>query len=58
MQMLVSNIDYDDYIGRIAIGRVERGKVKLGMPVAICKKEIKQKHLELQTLYLSRIKKS
>ena len=25
MQMLVSNIDYDDYIGRISIGRVERG---------------------------------
>ncbi len=37
MQMLVSNIDYDDYLGRIAVGRVERGKVKNGMPVAICK---------------------
>ena len=39
MQMLVSNIDYDDYLGRIAIGRVERGSVKNGMPVAVCKKE-------------------
>ena len=37
MQMLVSNIDYDDYLGRIAVGRVERGKVKNGMSVAICK---------------------
>ena len=26
--MLVSNIDYDDYLGRIAVGRVERGKIK------------------------------
>lgn len=41
MQMLVSNIDYDDYIGRIAIGRIERGIVKVGMPVSICKKEDK-----------------
>ena len=39
MQMLVSNIDYDDYLGRIAIGRVERGIIKNGMPVAICKEE-------------------
>ena len=28
MQMLVSNIDYDDYLGRIAVGRVERGTIK------------------------------
>ena len=40
-QMLVSNIDYDDYVGRIAIGRVERGIIKEGMPVAICGKEDK-----------------
>ena len=41
MQMLVSNIDYDDYIGRISIGRVERGAIDLNMPVAICKSEDK-----------------
>ncbi|MFR2571804.1 MAG: translational GTPase TypA [Clostridia bacterium] len=40
-QMLVSNIDYDDYVGRIAVGRVERGIIKVGMPVAICGKEDK-----------------
>lgn len=40
-QMLVSNIDYDDYVGRIAVGRVERGVIKVGMPVAICGKEDK-----------------
>ena len=37
--MLVSNIDYDDYLGRIAIGRIERGTVKNGMPVAMCKED-------------------
>ena len=40
-QMLVSNIDYDDYVGRIAVGRVERGSMKVGMQVAICGKEDK-----------------
>ena len=38
-QMLVSNIDYDDYLGRIAIGRIERGTIKSGMPIAICKQD-------------------
>ena len=39
MQMLVSNIDYDDYVGRIAIGRVERGTIEVGQAVAICKED-------------------
>ena len=39
MQMLVSNIDYDDYLGRIAIGRVERGTIKAGQAVSICKED-------------------
>ena len=36
-QMLVSNIDYDDYVGRIGVGRVERGKFTVGMTVSVCK---------------------
>ena len=39
MQMLVSNIDYDEYLGRIAVGRVERGTINNGTTVAVCKKE-------------------
>ena len=39
MQMLVSNIDYDDYLGRIAVGRVERGTINSGMSVTICKND-------------------
>lgn len=38
-QMLVSNIDYDDYVGRIAVGRIERGEFKPGMNVTICKED-------------------
>jgi GTP-binding protein len=36
-QLLVSNIQYDDYLGRLAIGRVERGSVKQGDNVVICR---------------------
>ncbi len=36
LQLLVSNLDYDNYIGRIAIGRVERGTIRLGMQAAVC----------------------
>ena len=37
MQMLVSNIAYDDYLGRLAVGRVERGIIKAGDNVTVCK---------------------
>ncbi len=39
MQMLVSNIDYDEYLGRIAVGRVERGSMQANTTVAVCRKE-------------------
>ncbi len=35
LQMLISSIDYNDYVGRIGIGRVERGKIKVNETVAI-----------------------
>ena len=50
-QMLVSNIDYDDYVGRIAVGRIERGTIKLNMPVAICGKEDKITQGRIAKLY-------
>ena len=36
LQMLVSSIDYNEYVGRIAIGRVERGTIKVNQEVTIC----------------------
>lgn len=50
-QMLVSNIDYDDYVGRIAVGRIERGKITLGMPVSICKEDDKVTQGKIAKLY-------
>ena len=36
LQLLVSSIDYNDYVGRIGIGRIDRGSVRVGQEVAIC----------------------
>ena len=35
-QMLVSSIDYNEFVGRIAIGRVERGVVRQNQEIAVC----------------------
>ena len=36
VQILITNIDYDEYIGRIGIGRVERGSVRSGQWLVSC----------------------
>lgn len=51
-QMLVSNIDYDEYVGRIAIGRVERGIIKKGMPIAISKADGKVERANITKMYI------
>ena len=46
LQLLVSSIDYNEYVGRIAVGRVERGTIKVNQEVTICDyhdPDIKQK---------------
>jgi GTP-binding protein len=37
LQILVANLDSSDYVGRIAIGRIFNGRVKIGDPVVVCK---------------------
>lgn len=51
-QMLVSNIDYDEYTGRIAVGKIQRGSVKTGMPVVVCKSDGKQLYGKAVKLYV------
>ena len=46
LQLLVSSIDYNEYVGRIAVGRIEQGTIKVNQEVTICDfhdPEIKQK---------------
>ncbi|MDZ7807580.1 MAG: translational GTPase TypA [Gracilimonas sp.] len=44
-KMLVSSIDWNDYVGRIAVGRIEQGTIKIGQEVALMngKGEVKEK---------------
>ena len=51
MQMLVSSIDYDNYVGRIAIGRLERGSIKQGQSVAVCRKDGTIQNLKIGKVY-------
>ena len=36
LQMLVSSLDYNDYVGRIAIGRIERGVIRQNQELSVC----------------------
>ena len=38
-QMMITSLEYSSYIGRIAIGKLTRGKLKSGMPVTLCKRD-------------------
>ena len=51
MQILFSNIDYDDYVGRIGIGRVERGTVKSGQNAVLCCRDGSTRNVKIARLY-------
>jgi GTP-binding protein len=51
LQMLVSNLDASDYLGRIAIGRISNGRVRINDPVVICKLDGKYKETRVTKLF-------
>ena len=51
LQILFSSLDYDDYIGRIGVGRVERGKILRGENVVLCKQGGEQENVKISRLY-------
>ena len=51
LQILVANLDSSDYVGRIAIGRIFNGRVKIGDPVAVCKLDDAVQHTKVTKLY-------
>lgn len=51
LQILISNIDYDDYVGRIGVGRVVRGSVKNGQGAVLCGIDGSRKNVKIQRLY-------
>ena len=50
-QLLLSNIDYDEYVGRIGIGRVERGLVRSGQQAVLCTRDGEEKKVKISKLY-------
>jgi GTP-binding protein len=51
LQLLVANLDSSDYLGRIAIGRIFNGRVKIGDPVAVVKLDTAVQHTKVTKLY-------
>ncbi len=51
LQILVANLDSSDYLGRIAIGRIFNGKVKIGDEVAICTPTSEARKAKITKLY-------
>ena len=51
LQLLVSNIDFDEYTGRVGIGRIERGTIHNGETVAMCKKDGTVQNIKIGKLY-------
>ena len=51
LQILFSSLDYDDYIGRIGVGRVERGRIIKGESVVLCKQDGERENVKISRLY-------
>lgn len=51
LQLLICNIDYDEYVGRIGIGKVNRGKITSGQQVMICHKDNVYNSAKVTRLY-------
>jgi len=51
LQILVANLDSSDYLGRIAIGRIFNGRVKIGDPVTVCKLDGSFKDTKITKLF-------
>ncbi len=51
LQFLISNIDYDDYVGTMALGRVERGVIKVGQSTTLCSKDGTTRNVKVGKIY-------
>ncbi len=51
LQVLFSSLDYDDYVGRIGVGRVERGRIKKNQQITLCKTDGATQNVKVSRLY-------
>ncbi|MCT8976919.1 translational GTPase TypA [Clostridium sp. CX1] len=52
LQMLVTTIDYNEYVGKIGIGKIERGSIKKNQQVALVRKDGKVDNVKVSSLYV------
>jgi GTP-binding protein len=51
LQILVANLDYNDYVGRLAIGRIFSGQVAVGDQISICREDGRNEKTKITQLY-------
>ncbi|HKP80961.1 MAG TPA: translational GTPase TypA [Pyrinomonadaceae bacterium] len=52
LQLLVANLDYNDYVGRLAIGRIFSGEIKIGDQIAVVKPDRSTQKIKVSQLYV------
>lgn len=50
-QILFSSLEYDDYVGRIGIGRVERGSIAVNVPYVLCRQDGSRENVKFSQIY-------
>lgn len=50
-QILFSSLEYDDYVGRIGVGRVERGIIRVNTPYVLCRQDGTQENVKFSQIY-------
>ena len=53
LQLQISNLDYDDYIGRLGIGRINKGKIKSGETVTLIKNDGSEEAFRVSKLFVN-----
>ncbi len=53
LQLQISNLDYDDYIGRLGVGRINKGKIKNGETVTLIKNDGKEESFRISKLFVN-----
>ncbi len=51
-QLQITSLDYSSFLGRIAIGRVHRGTIRVGQPVSLVKRDGKAQRMRIKELYI------
>ena len=52
LQMLITSLDYSSYVGRIAVGRVNRGEISVGQKISLCKRDGTIVRSKIKELYI------